>query len=77
MTQSDNISRALGVIEGKVDSLIDDVKSIRSTSDTKHEALRTRVNTLEKKQYTILVMGGFIGSAILAFIKKVGAYMHF
>ncbi len=65
-----DIERSLGRVEGKVDSLIEDIKSLREAQGGRLGNLDKRVAGLEKRQYTILTIasGLFIGS--LAFIKK-------
>ena len=64
------IERSLGRIEGQIDSLISDVKSIRQTAGAKTETLYKRVATLEKKQFSIIAMASVSFAVVLAYIKK-------
>lgn len=62
--QDDNeIIRAIGRLEGKVDSLIVDIRAIED-----HEK---RIATLEKKQYGILLVGSIIGAVLLTAMRSI------
>ncbi len=64
MQDNDNeVMRAIGRLEGKVDSLIVDMKKIPT--------LEKRVTTLEKKQYGIFLVGGVIGTILLTTFKSI------
>ena len=68
MQDNDNeIMRAIGRLEGKVDSLIVDIKE-HTDMGINHEK---RIANLEKKQYAIFLVGGIVGTAVLAFSKKI------
>ena len=67
----------LGIVIGKIESLIVDIKGLRKASEHRDEKLGTevalindRVSKLEKKQFTIIVITTAIFSTALAFIKK-------
>ena len=62
--------RVLGQIEGKIDSLIVDVKTVRKVSDSKIGDLSSRVSSLEKKQYSILVISSLLFTIGLSLIRK-------
>lgn len=63
---NNELVRAIGRLEGKMDSLIIDIKEHTDLA-TNHEK---RIAHLEKKQYGIFLVGGIIGSAIMVFFKK-------
>lgn len=69
MTQND-IQRSLGRLEGKVDSLINDVKVIRKGAEHKIDELDTRVHKLEKRQFAVIVIASGLFTASLAFFKR-------
>jgi len=75
--KNEKISRSLGVVEGKCNLILSTLQDHRKDIDTlyrsiekKTSALEARVATLEKKQYSILALGGILFTAGLAFIKK-------
>ncbi len=65
-----NEARSIGRLEGKVDSLIVDIKGLRRASEGKIDKLEGRVAKLEKKQFTIVIMASLFFSTLLAFIRK-------
>ncbi len=67
----ENLNRSIGRLEGKVDSLIVDIKSIRDTLDGRIKDLDTRVAKLEKKQFAIVVVATIIWGATLIFLRKI------
>lgn len=62
MQDNEEIMRAIGRLEGKVDSLIVDIRVIDD-----HEK---RIATLEKRQYGIFLIGGIIGTTALIVFRK-------
>lgn len=68
--RNDDIMRAIGRLEGKVDSLIADAKS----DDIAHNGHEKRIAALEKKQYGIFLVGGIMGTLFLAAIRYVGKF---
>lgn len=63
-------SRILGRMEGKVDSLIIDLRAIRKDSGRKIDNLGVRVANLEKKQFTIVIIASAIFTGMLAYVKR-------
>lgn len=63
-------ARILGQIEGKIDSLIIDLKRLRESSEHEIKDLEVKVHNLEKKQYTIVVIASAIFTTVIALIKK-------
>lgn len=61
------IMRAIGRLEGKVDSLIADA-GVDGKVQASHEK---RIAVLEKKQYGIFLVGGLIGAIFLATIRSI------
>ena len=65
-----NVERSLGRLEGKVDSLISDIKVIRRGAEHKLKELDTRVHKLEKKQYTIVIIASLTFTILISYLKK-------
>lgn len=67
---NNEIQRSLGRIEGKVESLIVDLKALREGSGGRLDGLGVRVGKLEKRQYTVIVVASLIFTGIMTFFKK-------
>jgi hypothetical protein len=65
-----NIERSLGRIEGKVESLIVDMKDLKKASHGKIDTLGSRVATIEKKQYSVLAFAGVAFTASMIYLRK-------
>lgn len=65
-----DIYMQIGNLEGKVDSLINDVKAIRKTSDKKIGHLSEKINNLEKKQYTLITIASGLFAILIAGVKR-------
>lgn len=50
-TDFNELARSLGRVEGKLDSLVDLVKTGGQQQDTRHDALAKRVGRIESKQH--------------------------
>ena len=64
------IMRAIGRLEGKVDSLIADARE-DSEARGNHEK---RIAILEKRQYGIFLVGGIVGTVLLTTLKSIVNY---
>ncbi len=67
---NNGIERAIGRLEGKMDSLIVDLKLLREGSKGAEKDLGGRVVKLEKRQFTIVILATLFWSGMLAFAKK-------
>ena len=67
---SRELIRAVGRLEGKMDSIIVDISSLREATEGKVDEIGTRVAKIEKKQYTVIVLASIIFTTSLAFVKK-------
>jgi|GEM_PF-6415167 len=67
---SRELIRAVGNLEGKMDSIIHDIRGLREATEGKVNDLGTRVAKIEKKQYTVIVIASLVFTTSLAFVKK-------
>lgn len=77
MANNNNTERSLGRIEGKLDAL---AAQVASTSKTHHDRMNridteiaqvdSRLRSVEKKQYTIVVIATFVASTASFFLRK-------
>ena len=67
---SRELIRAVGRLEGKMDSIIADISGLRKVAEGKVSELGTRVAKIEKKQYTVIVLASLVFTTSLAFVKK-------
>lgn len=65
-----NMERSIGRLEGKVDSLIVDVKRLGEVSEGKIDKLEGRVVKLEKRQYTIVIIASIAWTGLLTLFRK-------
>lgn len=84
MPDNNDVLRALGRLEGKCDSIIDslkdhssrmnridqDVEDLRDVVFKKVSKQDKEIATLQKKQYGLFLVGGILGTAILAAFRK-------
>lgn len=75
--RNEEVSRSLGIVEGKCNLILSTLADHRKDIDvlykkTSEEVRRVdqKVNILEKKQYTILALGGLLFTAGMTYINK-------
>jgi len=66
VSDDSDIIRAIGRLEGKVARLI--VSNENQTSRANNHG--ERIATLEQRQYGIFLLAGIVGTAILAFVRR-------
>jgi hypothetical protein len=73
MSSNDDILRAIGRLEGKVDHLVQDLithTGRMNRIDSHIEKQDERIRTLEKKQYAVIAVATFLGSMISLVLRK-------
>jgi archaellum component FlaC len=73
MSSNDDILRALGRVEGKIDSItiaLKDHTDRMNRIDEDIENVEKRVGNLERKQYAILTIASIIGAIISLAVRK-------
>lgn len=75
--RNEDIMRAIGNLEGKIDSIIKDIPELRHICETNRSyledrasSLGSRLNTVEKKQYTIIAIATIVFTIMMGYIKK-------
>ncbi len=66
----DDIQRSLGRIEGKVESLIIDIRDLRINSTMEIASLENRIVNIEKKQFAMWTFGAAIFAGALTLLKR-------
>lgn len=67
---TNDFKRDFGRMEGKIDSLIIDLKLLREATDGRIGKLEEKVNSLEKRQFAILAVASVASTALGLFIRK-------
>lgn len=71
---TNNVERAIGRLEGKVDSLIEDIKILRKITIHDIAELEDRVAKLEKKQYTIITIATVLWTGAIVLARKLNIF---
>ena len=77
MANNNNIERSLGVIEGQLKTITSQLTSVSKAHhdrmnriDVEIAQVEERLRSVEKKQYTIVVVATFLASIASLFIRK-------